>query len=76
MEGIFKIDRRRNYLIVLDTETCNTPKDDKGQLDTTSGLVYDIGWAVVDKWGNVYLTRSFIIRDIFYDKELMNSACS
>lgn len=74
MDGIFKIDRRRNYLVVLDTETCNTPKDDKGQLDTSSGLVYDIGWAVVDKWGNVYLTRSFIIREIFKDKELMDSA--
>lgn len=69
-----KIDRRRNYFVVLDTETCNTPKDEKGGLDTSSGLVYDIGWAVIDKWGTVYLTRSFIIQEIFKDNVLMDSA--
>lgn len=74
MKTEHKIDRRRNYLIVLDTETCNTPKDEKGGLDTSSGLVYDIGWAVVDKHGNVYLTRSYIISEIFGDKALMDSA--
>jgi hypothetical protein len=36
---------------------------------------YDLGWAVVDKKGNVYKTQSFINADIFLDeKDLMNSA--
>jgi hypothetical protein len=61
-----KIDRRRHYFIVLDTETANA-------IDCP--LVYDMGWAVVDKHGNVYRTRSFINREIFFlEKELMQSA--
>lgn len=61
-----RIDRRRHYFIVFDTETTNT-------IDCP--FVYDIGWAVVDKHGNVYRTRSFINREIFFlEKELMQSA--
>ena len=61
-----KIDHRRHYFIVFDTETANG-------LDCP--FVYDIGWAVVDKHGNVYRTRSFINREIFFlEKELMQSA--
>ena len=61
-----KIDRRRHYFIVFDTETANA-------IDCP--LVYDIGWAVVDKHGNVYRTRSFVNREIFFlEKELMQSA--
>ncbi len=38
-------------------------------------LVYDIGWAIIDKKGNVYRTRSFVVDDIFnHEKELMDSA--
>lgn len=69
-----KIDYRKRYLIVLDTETCNTFQGLNGNLDMSNSLVYDIGWAVTDKYGNVYQTRSFLIREIFRDKELMNSA--
>lgn len=51
--------------IVLDTETANSLEEP---------LVYDLGWAVVDKNGKVYETFSFVVADIFLDKELMNSA--
>ena len=51
--------------IVLDTETTNSIDDP---------LVYDIGWAVVDETGKVYQTQSFVVADIFLDKELMASA--
>lgn len=38
-------------------------------------FVYDIGWAIVDKRGNIYKTRSFVVADIFLDeKNLMKSA--
>ncbi len=70
-----KIDRRRHYIMVLDTETCNTFRDAKGNLNTSNALVYDIGWAVVDKHGNVYETASYINFDVFYgESELMKSA--
>lgn len=69
-----KIDRRRTYLIGLDTETCNGLLiNDK--LDLTQSLVYDIGWAICDKKGNIYKTRSFIVREIFCDMtDVMKSA--
>jgi len=52
-------------VIVMDTETANTLDDP---------IVYDIGWAVVDYMGNVYETCSYIVADIFYDREFMNTA--
>lgn len=69
-----KIDRRRNYGIVFDTETANTQRDEKGQLFFKDGLFYDFGFAVVDTKGNVYEEFSFINTDIFFEKELMNTA--
>lgn len=70
-----KIDRRRHYIIVLDTETANTFTDENGRLDTSSTLVYDLGWAVTDKHGNIYRKKSFVNSDIFFhEAELMKSA--
>lgn len=51
--------------IVLDTETTNSLDDP---------IVYDFGWAVVDKTGKIYETYSFVVADIFLDDELMASA--
>ena len=59
------MDKRINYLIGLDTETCNGFCMEDGKLDLTQSLVYDIGWAVTDKRGNIYKTRSFVVADIF-----------
>ena len=69
-----KIDRRRHYILVVDTETANTIQDDKG-LDMSNVLVYDCGWQVVDTHGTVYASASYVNRDIFvYERELMQSA--
>ena len=51
--------------IVLDTETTN---------DIECPLAYDIGFAVIDKSGFVYEKFSFVVADVFLDKELMSSA--
>ena len=69
-----KIDRRRNYGIVFDTETANTGLNENGQLFFKDGLFYDFGFSVVDTKGNVYEEYSFVNTDIFFEKELMNSA--
>lgn len=68
------MDKRINYLMGMDTETCNgIIVDDK--LDLSQSLVYDLGWAVVDKKGRVYKTRSFVIAEIFLDmKDVMQTA--
>ena len=69
-----KIDKRINYILNIDTETCNTIETEKG-LDMSNVLVYDIGYQVIDKKGNVYEQGSFVISDIFLDeKKLMRSA--
>lgn len=60
------IDRRKNYYIVFDTETANSLDDP---------IMYDLGFAVVDKKGNVYETYSLIVREVFYGMSgLMDTA--
>ena len=68
------MDRRMSYKIVLDTETCPLDKD-LNDVVPSNMWVYDCGWAIVDKRGKVYKTRSFVNADIFLqEKELMQSA--
>lgn len=70
-----KIDRRIHYIMMTDTETANTLVRDDGSLDMSSVFVYDIGWQVTDKRGNVYEEKSYIVKEIFYgENELMKSA--
>jgi DNA polymerase III epsilon subunit-like protein len=69
------MDRRKHYVLVLDTETANTIADENGNLDMSNVLMYDCGWAVVDTHGGVYVERSFVNRDVFCEeRELMQSA--
>jgi len=68
------MDRRKKYLIGLDTETCNSFETEKG-VDLTQSLVYDIGWVVCDKKGNIYKTRSFVVAETFCGmSDIMKSA--
>lgn len=68
-----KIDKRISYKLVIDTETC--PLVPSAKVEPSNMFVYDIGWAVVDKRGKVYATRSFVNMDIFLgESELMKSA--
>lgn len=57
---------RKNYFIVVDTETANTIEQP---------LPYDIGWVVCDSKGNIYERRSYVVAEIFLGmKDLMESA--
>ncbi len=68
------MDKRINYLIGLDTETCNGIMIDE-KLDLSQSLVYDIGWAITDKKGRIYEIRSFVIKETFCEmKDVMKSA--
>lgn len=51
--------------IVIDTETTNSIDDP---------IAYDVGFAVVDVEGKVYEAHSYVVADVFLDKELMASA--
>lgn len=62
-----KKDNRKAYFMVVDTETATydpTITDVKG----SNQLVYDLGYAIVDKCNNLYETGSFIVKEIFYDE--------
>jgi DNA polymerase III epsilon subunit-like protein len=52
-------------IIVVDTETTNSLDDP---------ICYDVGFAVVDVFGNVYERYSYVVSEIFLDEELMASA--
>lgn len=65
-----KLDKRKKYFMVVDVETTNNDMTSK----FNDGLVYDLGFGIYDKQGNKYCERSYCIKEIFEDKELMNSA--
>ena len=52
-------------ILILDTETTNSLDD---------ALVYDLGYIVADFNGTIYHKDSFVIADIFLNKELMSVA--
>ena len=64
-----KIDRRKTYYMVIDTEATNGLDDP---------IVYDIGGTVIDGNGQTYEEFSYIISDIFFsdtkEESLMNTA--
>ena len=64
-----KIDKRINYKLVIDTETCPLDRDLE-DVDPFNMWVYDIGYQIADKRGNVYLERSFVNADIFLNEKI------
>lgn len=57
---------KKKYYLVLDVETANTTDDP---------LVYDLGFVVADRQGNIYEAESLVIADIFVDEaDLMETA--
>ena len=57
---------KKKYYLVIDTETANSLDDP---------LVYDFGYQVVDRAGNVYESGSYLISNILVkEKELMQTA--
>ena len=65
-----KVDKRKKYLMVLDVETANT----NTLSQHNDGLVYDLGFTIIDKKGNIYAKRSFAISEIFDWSELISTA--
>ena len=58
--------RKKEMYLVIDTETCNSIEQP---------MPYDIGYAICDRLGNIYLERSYVVAEMFLDhKDLMQSA--
>lgn len=60
--------------LVLDTETAPTVNYKDGKAHPETSLVYDFGYTIHDKDGNVLRERSFVIAETFYNVDLMKSA--
>jgi hypothetical protein len=70
-----KIDKRKIYGIMLDTETANTIVEEDGKLEMRYVLPYDVGFSVIDTKGNTYEKHSLVNDDIFCEEWiLMTSA--
>ncbi len=58
--------RKKQYYLIVDTETANS---------VNQPLPYDVGYAICDRSGHIYLKRSFMVAEMFLDnKDLMTSA--
>ena len=66
-----RINKTKKYIMVLDVETTNNIMEKGAPND---GLVYDLGFTIIDKKGNIYAKRSFAIKEIFDWTELMATA--
>ena len=76
-----KIDRRKKYYLVFDCETATLPfastlenASDKQKIAIAKPLIYDLGWQVIDRKGNVYCRRSFLVSEIFSVPAVFNTA--
>lgn len=69
-----KFDKRKKYFLGIDTETTNALETEEGKIDLSNSLVYDVGWQIIDRRGNVFLERSYVVAEIFLDTPLMKSA--
>lgn len=73
-------DRRRKYYMVLDCETATLPyaaglpATAKKNVAIAKPLIYDLGWTIIDKRGNVYARKNFLITEIFSVPEIFNTA--
>lgn len=73
---------KRNYYLVLDTETATLPfSKEHGEEEAirkkiaiAKPLVYDIGWQVIDTKGTVYKQRNFLIQETFFVPSVFNTA--
>lgn len=51
---------KKHYYMTLDTETCN---------GFANPLVYDIGFTIHDRKGNIYEKFSFVVRNFLWGME-------
>jgi hypothetical protein len=75
----FKLSKKKLYLI-LDTETATLPyieglkPSDKQKISISKPLIYDIGWIIQDRKGNILEKKNFLIQEIFFTPIIFNTA--
>lgn len=77
---MIKLDKRREYFIVLDTETASLPCAAKysgkarQSVSIAKPLVYDLGWTIIDRQGRIYDRKNFLISEIFSVPAIFDTA--
>jgi hypothetical protein len=75
--------RKKILYGVLDCETATLPFANELAKDNAEGkkriaiakpLIYDIGWQVIDRQGNVYVKKQFLVAEIFAVPQVFNTA--
>lgn len=73
---------RKKFYITVDTETCTLPfvnewnltPSQKQKIAIAKPLVYDLGWVVTDRQGNICKQRNFLIQETFFVPNVFNTA--
>ena len=74
--------RRKNYYLTLDTETATLPfanaiaPDEKAKkkIAIAKPLVYDIGWVITDRMGEVVKKVNYLVQETFFVPQIFNTA--
>ena len=75
-----KLDRRREYFLILDCETACLPHvtdlapEQRKTVGISKPLIYDIGWTIIDRQGRTYDRRNFLISEIFSVPAIFDTA--
>lgn len=65
----------KHYYLVIDVETCPLTKQESNSPNPKNSLVYDIGFAIIDRKCNLYAEKSYVVEEIFCNEwEKMTSA--
>ena len=73
---------RKKFYLTLDTETATLPfanemaktASEKQKIAIAKPLVYDIGWTITDRVGNVYKKVNYLIQETFFVPNVFNTA--
>lgn len=73
---------KKKYYLTLDTETCTLPfvneicknAKDKQKIAIAKPLVYDLGWVITDRQGNIIKKENYLIQETFFVPTVFNTA--
>ena len=75
-----KLDKRREYFLILDCETACLPHvadlapAQRKTVGISKPLIYDIGWTIIDRQGRTYDRKNFLISEIFSVPSIFDTA--
>ena len=73
---------KKKYYLTLDTETATLPfanlicqnAQEKQKIAIAKPLVYDIGWVITDRKGEIVKSENFLVQETFFVPQVFNTA--